>query len=95
MINESYPSAPEDGVIVTGMYLEGAQWDFELLKLKESEPKVLYTPGPMVWLVPSVKEEEYSYYSAPLYRTSDRRGVLSTTGHSTKFRDVLQAEHGC
>lgn len=54
-------------------------------KLKESDPKVLFTPGPMVWLVPSTEEEEYLYYDAPLYRTSERRGVLSTTGHSTNF----------
>lgn len=42
---------------------------------------------PVIWFKPTRKQEldEKSRYCCPLYRTSERKGVLSTTGHSTNF----------
>ena len=58
----------------------------------ESEPKVLFVSMPMMWLCPTKLEElvETPHYKCPLYKTTERKGTLSTTGHSTNF--VLPVE---
>ena len=33
-------TAPADGAYITGMYVEGARWDFDTMMLAESLPKV-------------------------------------------------------
>lgn len=70
-----------------GMYFEAADWDYEKHELCESQPKVLFAPVPKIHLVPQKIEDmaEFPHYNCPMYKTSERRGVLSTTGHSTNF----------
>lgn len=82
-----YSKAPEDGAYVFGMFLEGARWDYGTMELAESEPKVLHVECPVIWLKPveQAKKKQFSNYPCPLYRTTERRGVLATTGHSSNF----------
>ena len=55
--------------------------------LAESKPGFIFVDCPNIYLKPErtdeIKDEEI--YEAPLYKTIARRGVLSTTGHSTNF----------
>jgi len=79
--------APEDGIHVVGMKLEGCKWDAKNRVLGESDPKVLFTACPLIWFKPCRlmdRGKELSY-ECPLYKTSERKGVLMTTGHSTNY----------
>jgi len=84
--NQDAP-APEDGIFVMGMYMEGFKWDTTTMMLTESDPKVLFTMCPMVHFIPlkAVDKNFSGIYETPLYLTMDRRGILATTGHSTNF----------
>ncbi|PTQ39847.1 hypothetical protein MARPO_0043s0088 [Marchantia polymorpha] len=83
----NYDKKPEDGCYIYGMSLEGARWDDNDMSLAESDPKVLFSPAPLIWLQPCVvaDKKKFPCYSCPLYRTTERRGVLATTGHSSNF----------
>ncbi|CAJ1398655.1 unnamed protein product [Effrenium voratum] len=78
--------APEDGVYIYGLYMEGARWDCTTHLVQESEPKVLFTELPTLWFLP-VKDRvpDVKDYRCPTYKVLSRKGTLLTTGHSTNF----------
>lgn len=61
------------------------------MKLGDQVLKVLNEPMPVIWLEPVEKSRSLvlsgkeNLYMCPVYKTSERRGTLSTTGHSTNF----------
>jgi len=85
---------PQSGCYVWGVFLEGAGWNKTKTQLCESEPKILHVPFPVTWLKPTQEEPPAEMdqsglpgvcYKCPLYKTSERRGILSTTGHNSNF----------
>lgn len=78
---------PEEGQYISGLYLEGARWDGNSNTLVESSSRQLFDSLPIILVLPVEKKTlvEERMYECPIYKTSARRGTLSTTGHSTNF----------
>jgi dynein heavy chain len=91
------PSAPAKGAYIRGMYIQGARWEDSSGVLADSIPKVLWSTVPLIWLKPvEIAKDEHDYkkmYACPVYKTSDRRGVLSTSGHSSNFIMYMHMRH--
>ncbi|XP_063446016.1 dynein axonemal heavy chain 3-like isoform X5 [Mytilus trossulus] len=83
---------PEDGAYVYGLFIEGARFKKETRNLGESLPKILFETLPIIWMRPNEKSKFTltPHYNCPVYKTTARRGLLSTTGHSTNFVMMLK-----
>ncbi|KAK7101371.1 hypothetical protein V1264_019760 [Littorina saxatilis] len=80
--------SPDDGAYIGGLFLDGARWNIDRGCLDEQLPKVLNEPVPIIRLKPGMMNDidvSDKRYKCPVYKTSERKGTLSTTGHSTNF----------
>jgi dynein heavy chain len=89
------------------LFVEGAKWSYEKKSLEEQSPGEMASQMPIIHFYPkevlkvdphaSKKKPEdmdlTEYYKCPVYKTSVRAGILSTTGQSTNF--VLAVELPC
>ena len=90
---QDFYDPPEDGNFAYGFYFEAARWNFKMKKIIENKPKIVHSYGPIIWFKPILLEDSYNLeknqdknlYICPVYRTLERKGTLSTTGHSTNF----------
>uniref|UniRef100_A0A0R3WKD5 Dynein heavy chain 7, axonemal n=1 Tax=Hydatigena taeniaeformis TaxID=6205 RepID=A0A0R3WKD5_HYDTA len=87
---------PEDGVLIHGLFMDGfshtwqdsfvlstPRWNDETMMIADPLPRVTMEAMPMVHMKPEMDFKlEAGRYIAPLYKTSSRAGVLSTTGRS-------------
>ncbi|XP_032594376.1 dynein axonemal heavy chain 6 [Drosophila grimshawi] len=83
-----YGNLPEctDALInVHGIFVEAARWDLSQGGLCDARFGELYTRMPVIRFMPCLEVSDTLRYEAPLYKTQQRSGVLSTTGHSTNF----------
>lgn len=80
-------AAPDDGVYVYGLYLDGAKWNDRAGTMRDANIGELYVKMPIIHFVPRQNHslDEDKFYECPLYKTSVRAGVLSTTGQSTNY----------
>uniref|UniRef100_H2YSE7 AAA+ ATPase domain-containing protein n=1 Tax=Ciona savignyi TaxID=51511 RepID=H2YSE7_CIOSA len=82
------------GEYIHGLYMEGARWCKEQETMVESRKKILYDSIPVIWLEPirtrDKTDPQDQLYECPVYKTSARRGMLSTTGHSTNYVLTIQ-----
>lgn len=87
LTDEDKLEEPDDGAYVYGCFLEGARWNRDTNMIDESYPKCITDPMPKILLKPMKKNDipPRDIYECPMYKTSERRGTLSTTGHSTNF----------
>lgn len=87
MPETSYDEGPSKGAYVDGLFFDGARWDYEEETLSDPFPKVLFSVAPVMWMIPMQQDtiDPIPHYNSPVYKTSERRGVLATTGHSSNF----------
>ncbi len=76
---------PKDGIIVHGCFIEAGRWDVKQGGLCDAMIGELASNLPLVWLKPTMEMDIGGRYEAPLYKTPERAGILSTTGQSNNF----------
>jgi len=83
---KEFTEAPENGVYIFGIFLEGCRWDCDAHQLTDSRAKELFTDVPPQWFCPERNRKTNPLdYRCPCYKVLSRKGVLLTTGHSTNF----------
>jgi dynein heavy chain len=77
MDTKQISAAPKEGVYVTGMFVEGACWQFANGCLEEPKPMELISPMAIVHFKPveGKKKASKGYYSCPLYMYPVRTGT--------------------
>ena len=75
-----------DGVLVHGLFMDACRWDDATRAVVDSHYGQMQSVLPVMHMMPRQNfTRPANDYLAPLYKTSVRAGVLSTTGHSTNF----------
>jgi len=91
---EEIKGKPEQGIYISGLFLEGADWDSTNNTLIDLPYGKLYTLMNIINFVPiEKKEQKEKVYECPVYKTAARQGILTTTGLSSNF--ILAVDLPC
>ena len=77
-----------DTVMISGLFLENGSYNPAFKRIDEALPRELHHKLPLLALCPvELRDSGYDceVYRCPVYKTTQRQGELSTTGHSTNF----------
>lgn len=97
LFNDKPTEKAELGVHIDGLFAEAFRWNPKTNEMDTQLPKQLLSLMPTIQCAtmlaqdikdrwgPEVLETGSPHYRCPVYKTSARRGVLATTGHSTNF----------
>ena len=93
---EDISEAPESGIYIYGLFIEGAKWNYEEHRIGRPVPKELFSGMPVLWMIPKIDRvpPESGIYKCPVYKVTSREGSLSTTGHSTNFVRYVEIPSG-
>ena len=82
----SISSHPEFGCYIHGLFMEGGRIESARMILVDNPEGVMNSQAPMIHFIPTENvKENPADYQMPLYKTMQRAGSLSATGHSTNF----------
>ena len=80
---EDVTTPPEEGVLLYGLFLEGAAWDRRNSRLTEPIPKVLFVQLPVIHMyansVPAGQAKDQKLYSCPVYKKPQRTDLMYIT----------------
>ncbi|KAJ3342801.1 Dynein heavy chain 5, axonemal [Gonapodya sp. JEL0774] len=73
-MKEDITAPPAEGVYIHGLFIEGAGWDRKNIRLTESQPKVIFTAMPVVYVnaTNSTDDGDPRLYRCPVYKRPKR-----------------------
>jgi len=80
------PEPPEDGVYIEGFFIVGARFERSTLMIADSRHKEMHDTLPVFHFMPTQNfKRSVKDFACPLYKTAERKGVLTTTGASSNY----------
>lgn len=79
--NINAKNKPQEGVLVHGLYIDGASWDVKKSLLIEPQSKILYTAMPVIhiYAINSLSAKHSALYESPLYKKVKRTDLNFVT----------------